>query len=53
LKSCSITIPSKLLTGDVDPWGEREHCDMISDKVLAIGGGVLDSAVSISSALTD
>lgn len=29
--------------GDVDPRGIREHCFTISDKALAIGGGVLEA----------
>ena len=29
--------------GDVDPRGVREHCFTISDKALAIGGGVLEA----------
>ncbi len=29
--------------GDVDPRGAREHCFSISDKALAIGGGVLEA----------
>ena len=26
-------------SGDVDPRGKREYCDLVSDKALAIGGG--------------
>jgi xanthine dehydrogenase accessory factor len=29
--------------GDVDPRATREHCFTISDKALAIGGGVLEA----------
>ena len=29
--------------GDVDPRGVREYCDLVSDKALAIGGGVLEA----------
>lgn len=29
--------------GDVDPRGVREYCQMVSDKALAIGGGVLEA----------
>jgi xanthine dehydrogenase accessory factor len=31
--------------GDVDPRGIREHCFTISDKALAIGGGVLEAVL--------
>lgn len=29
--------------GDVDPRGERSYCDLVSDKALAIAGGVLEA----------
>jgi xanthine dehydrogenase accessory factor len=29
--------------GDIDPRGIREHCFTISDKALAIAGGVLEA----------
>ena len=32
--------------GDLDPRGERRHCFEISDKALAIGGGVLEALLS-------
>jgi xanthine dehydrogenase accessory factor len=32
-----------LKIGDVDPRGVREHCFTISEKALAIGGGVLEA----------
>ncbi len=32
--------------GDVDPRAKREHCFTISDKALAIGGGVLEAVLS-------
>jgi xanthine dehydrogenase accessory factor len=31
--------------GDIDPRGARENCFRISDKALAIGGGVLEVAL--------
>lgn len=31
--------------GDVDPRGAREHCFTISEKALAIGGGVLEAVM--------
>lgn len=32
--------------GDVDPRAQREHCFTISDKSLAIGGGVLEAVLA-------
>ncbi len=32
--------------GDVDPRANREHCFTISDKSLAVGGGVLEAVLS-------
>lgn len=33
--------------GDVDPRAVREHCFSISDKALAVGGGVLEAALAV------
>ena len=30
-------------SGDVDPRGEKSYCDLVSDKALSIGGGVLEA----------
>lgn len=40
----AVTVGMKI--GDVDPRAEREHCFTISDKALAVGGGVLEAALS-------
>jgi xanthine dehydrogenase accessory factor len=32
--------------GDVDPRGVREHCFTVSDKALAVGGGVLEAILA-------
>ena len=37
-----INVQEGLKIGDVDPRARREYCDTISDKALAIGGGVLE-----------
>lgn len=39
-------VPAGLKIGDVDPRGVREHCFTISDKSLAIGGGVLEAVLT-------
>jgi xanthine dehydrogenase accessory factor len=38
-----ITVTEGMKVGDVDPRGVRDHCFTISDKALAIGGGVLEA----------
>jgi xanthine dehydrogenase accessory factor len=35
-----------LKVGDVDPRGVREHCFLVSDKALAVGGGVLEAILA-------
>lgn len=37
-----ITVPNGLKIGDIDPRGIRENCFTLSEKALAIGGGVLE-----------
>ena len=37
----SVKVKKGLKIGDIDPRGEREHCFSITDKALAIAGGVL------------
>lgn len=37
-----IIVREGLKTGDIDPRGRREYCDTISEKALAISGGVLE-----------
>ena len=34
--------------GDVDPRGEASYCKTVSDKALAIGGGVLEAILRFS-----
>lgn len=38
-----LLVPEGMKVGDVDPRGEVEHCFTISDKALAVGGGVLEA----------
>ncbi len=40
-----ILVHRGMKVGDVDPRATREHCFTISDKALAIGGGVLEAAL--------
>ncbi|MDE3112051.1 MAG: EF2563 family selenium-dependent molybdenum hydroxylase system protein [Chloroflexota bacterium] len=40
-----IPVRAGMKVGDVDPRATRDHCFTISDKALAIGGGVLEAAL--------
>ncbi len=41
-----IQVHPGMKVGDVDPRGVREHCFTVSDKALAIAGGVLEAILS-------
>lgn len=41
-----IQVTSGLKIGDVDPRDNREFCYLVSDKALAVGGGVLEAILS-------
>jgi xanthine dehydrogenase accessory factor len=41
-------VPAGEKIGDVDPRAEPEHCYLISDKALAIAGGVLEAMLRLS-----
>jgi len=41
-----LTVWRGVKVGDVDPRAERAHCFTLSDKSLAIGGGVLEALLS-------
>jgi xanthine dehydrogenase accessory factor len=40
-----LTIAAGVKVGDVDPRGIKEHCFRISDKALAVGGGVVEAVL--------
>jgi xanthine dehydrogenase accessory factor len=40
-----VKVRTGLKVGDVDPRGVVEHCFHISDKALAVGGGVLEAVL--------
>ena len=40
-----LTVQKGMKVGDVDPRAEREHCFTISDKALAVGGGVVEAVM--------
>jgi xanthine dehydrogenase accessory factor len=41
-----VPVSAGLKIGDLDPRGEVAHCFTISDKSLAIGGGVLEAILA-------
>jgi len=42
----SVPVTAGMKIGDVDPRAAREHCFTVSDKSLAIGGGVLEAVLT-------
>jgi len=42
-----VTVRKGMKSGDVDPRSEVSYCDLVSDKALAIGGGVLEAILSL------
>lgn len=43
-----VVVKSGKKMGDVDPRSKREYCFTISEKALAVGGGVVDAVLSAS-----
>jgi xanthine dehydrogenase accessory factor len=41
-----VQVTPGLKIGDLDPRGDASHCFTISDKSLAIGGGVLEAILA-------
>ena len=41
-----LNVTKGLKIGDVDPRGNPSACNLVSDKALAIGGGVLEAILS-------
>ncbi len=48
-----VYVTKGLKCGDVDARGDATYCDLVSDKGLAIAGGVLEAILRLSGALTD
>jgi xanthine dehydrogenase accessory factor len=42
----SVAVTTGLKVGDVDPRANPDYCDTISDKALAVGGGVLEAVLA-------
>lgn len=43
----TVPVSPHMKIGDVDPRADRESCFSISDKALAVGGGVLEAALAV------
>lgn len=48
-----LFVPQGCKIADVDPRGERAHCDTISDKAMAIAGGVLEAVLALGARPAD
>jgi len=48
-----LAVSPGMKVGDVDPRGVVEHCFTISDKALAVGGGVLEAILVYLNTLED
>lgn len=44
-----LHVPANMKIGDVDPRDKREYCFLVSDKALAVGGGVLEAIMGFQS----
>lgn len=44
-----VSVKRGMKSGDVDPRGEADYCALVSDKALAVGGGVLEAILHFSS----
>jgi xanthine dehydrogenase accessory factor len=47
LLNSGVSVTPGFKLGDVDPRASREDCFLVSDKALAIGGGVLEAACAL------
>lgn len=48
LLQSGVKVTAGMKSGDVDPRCSVEHCDSVSDKARAIGGGVLEAIMHLS-----
>ena len=40
-----VRVKKGMKSGDVDPRGKAEYCTTVSDKALAVGGGVVEAVL--------
>lgn len=43
-----VTVARGMKSGDVDPRGEKSYCTLVSDKALAVAGGVLEAVLHLT-----
>lgn len=43
-----VTVTKGMKSGDVDPRGEKDYCTLVSDKALAVAGGVLEAVLYLT-----
>jgi len=48
-----VTVTKGMKSGDVDPRCAPEHCQTVSDKARAIGGGVLEAILKLTGFMND
>ena len=48
-----VPVHKGMKSGDVDPRGKREYCDLASDKSLAVAGGVLEAILHFTGGIRD
>ena len=48
-----VPVRRGMKSGDVDPRCQPDHCRFVSDKALAVGGGVLEAILALSQELTE
>ncbi|MCR4589837.1 MAG: EF2563 family selenium-dependent molybdenum hydroxylase system protein [Lachnospiraceae bacterium] len=44
-----VSVKKGMKSGDVDPRGEKEYCNLVSDKALSVAGGVLEAIMHFGS----
>ncbi|MDR0496903.1 MAG: EF2563 family selenium-dependent molybdenum hydroxylase system protein [Treponema sp.] len=47
-----VVVKRGMKAGDVDPRCEKSHCFIVSDKALAVGGGVLEAILRINNGIS-
>lgn len=48
-----VTVRKGMKSGDVDPRGEKDYCALVSDKALAVAGGVLEAILHFTGGCGD
>ena len=43
-----VRVSAGMKSGDVDPRGRKEYCSSVSDKALAVGGGVVEAVLYLN-----